>query len=87
MRNFIDTIFGPVLEWLNGISDAMRDLSLPVARPLDPNRYFGYFSFLGPNWVTLITTIMTLGFIYLLVYFIVNNMGLLIKFKDMIKWW
>lgn len=87
MRNLIDTIFGPVLSWLNNISTSIRELSVPVSRPIDPSRYFGYFSFLGPHWVTLVTTILTLGFIYLVVYFIVTNIGLFMKFKNMIKWW
>lgn len=87
MRNLIDTIFGPVLNWLNNISQSIRDLSVPVSRPLDPSKYFGYFGFLGSHWITLITTVMTLGFIYLLLYLIVTNIGLLIKFKNMIKWW
>ncbi|MND45548.1 hypothetical protein D3C76_316290 [compost metagenome] len=87
MRNFIDTIFNPVLGWLGSISSGLRSLSVPVARPLDFGRYFGQFSFLGPKWITLITTICALGFIYLILFFVLSNVGLFRKFKDMIKWW
>ncbi|MNW41495.1 hypothetical protein D3C74_186340 [compost metagenome] len=87
MRNFIDTIFNPVLGWLQSISDGLRSLSIPVARPIDFGKYLGHFSFLGSKWITFITTICTLGFIYLILFFIVSNIGLFRKFKDMIKWW
>ncbi|PAF30773.1 hypothetical protein [Paenibacillus sp. 7516] len=87
MKNLIDTIFGPVIMFLTTISDSLRSLSVPVARPLDFGKYFGHFSFMGPIWITVVTTICTLGFIYFITYLIVNNMGLFQKFKDFIKWW
>ena len=87
MKNLIDTIFSPVLLFLNSISDSLRSLSVPLARPLDFGKYLGHFTFLGPVWITFITTVCTLGFIYFLVYFIVNNMGLFQKLKNFIHWW
>lgn len=87
MRNLVDTIFSPVLNFLNIISDSLRSLSIPIARPIDFSRYLGYFNFLGPAWTTFITTVCTLAFIYFIVFFITSNMGLFIKFKNFIKWW
>lgn len=87
MQNLIDTIFGPVLGWLHMISDQLHNLSVPVSRPINFGRYFGHFSFLGPAWITVITTVCTLGFIYLLLYFIMSADGLFGKFKNRIKWW
>lgn len=87
MHNFIDTIFNPVIGWLDSIAANLRSLSVPVSRPLDFGRYFGQFSFLGPAWTTLITTICTLGFIYFVLFFIMANAGLFQKFKDKIQWW
>lgn len=87
MKNLIDTIFSPVLLFLSSIADSLRSLSVPLARPLDFGKYLGQFSFMGPVWITFITTICTLAFIYFIVYLVVNNMGLFQKFKDFIKWW
>lgn len=87
MRNLIDTIFGPVLIWLNNISSSISSLSVPVSRPINFGRYFGHLSFLGPHWITFITTVCTLAFIYFVIYLIKTQSGLFIKFKDMIKWW
>ena len=87
MRNFIDTLFDPVLGFLNPIAASLRNLSVPLSRPLDLGKYFGYFSFLGPAWMTVITTTCTLAFIYLTLYFIMNSQGLYQRFKDSVKWW
>lgn len=87
MRSLIDSIFSPFLNWLYVIFNRIHDLSVPLARPLDLDRYFGYFSFLGSNWTSFISTVCALGFVYLITYIIVANIGLLIKFKNMVKWW
>ncbi len=87
INNFIDTLFGPVLGWLSSVSGAIRDMSVPVSRPLNFGRYFGYFSFLGPAWMTVITTACVLAFIYFVTYFVVNSQGLYQRFKDSVKWW
>ncbi|AHM67482.1 hypothetical protein PPSQR21_038440 [Paenibacillus polymyxa SQR-21] len=87
MRNFVDSIFGPILGWLNGIAVSLSDLSVPLSRPLNFSKYFGYFSFLGSTWMTFITTCCTLAFIYLIVYIIKTQWGLILHVKDLIKWW
>lgn len=87
MRNLIDSLFRPVLDWLANTTSYLSDLSVPVSMPVDFSKYFGYFSVLGPKWQLMITTLMALLFIYFLVYLIMSNIGLLRKFKDVIKWW
>lgn len=87
MRNIIDSIFGPVLTWLNDIYVSISNLFVPLSRPINFGRYFGYFSFLGPVWITFIQTVCTLAFIYFVVYLIKTQTGLFLKFKDFIKWW
>jgi hypothetical protein len=87
MRAFIDTIFTPVLSWLQGIIDSIRDMSVPLARPIDVDKYFGYFGLFGSGWQDLIETVCTLAFIYGICYVVVSQIGLFTKFKDFIKWW
>lgn len=87
MRDLVDTIFHPFLNFLDGVRANILNLSVPLAKPLDFSRYFGQISFLGPVWETFITTSFVLLFIYFLVYVIVNNLDLIIKFKNLIKWW
>lgn len=87
IRNLIDTIFDPIIGWLTIIIENINKLSVPVARPLNIDLYFGPFVHLGPYWLTLITTICFLAFVYVICYIIVAYQGFFIKFKDTIKWW
>ncbi len=87
MRGLIDTMFSPVLGWLYSIVSAIQSVIVPAARPFSLSDYFGYFDFLGPAWKTFITTVCTLGFIYLLIFFIMSNIGLFRKFKDILFRW
>ncbi len=87
MKGVIDTVFNPLLNWLNGIFNSIMNLSVPLSHPLNLSKYLGLFSYLGPTWTSFVTTACALGFIYLVAYLIVAQRGLLIKFKDMIKWW
>jgi hypothetical protein len=65
----------------------INSLSVPVSRPIDLSNYFGWFGLLGPYWQLFITTAGALGFIYLICYLIMSQVGLFSKFKDLIKWW
>lgn len=87
MRNLIDTIFKPVLKWLKMVFDTLMELSVPLARPLDISQYLGVFGYLGPAWISFITTACALAFIYIVCFLFVAQRGLVIRFKDMIKWW
>lgn len=87
MRDLIDSIFSPLLLWLTDIYSRIHELSVPLARPINLSNYFGIFNFLGPTWTSCITTIIALAVIYFIVYIIVANIGLIIKFKNMVKWW
>lgn len=87
MRDLIDTIFHPVLGWLEGIITNIHRLSVPLSHPIDFGNYAGYFGILGPYWSKFVTTGFALAFIYFVVYLVVSNIGLFAKFKNMIKWW
>lgn len=87
MRNLIDTIFSPVLNWLHSISSAISQMAVPLARPLDISKYFGYFGMLGSGWQDFIKTVCALAFIYCICYLVVTQVDLFRKFKDAVKWW
>jgi hypothetical protein len=87
MRAIIDTIFSPLLNWLIGINQSIQDMSVPLARPINVSDYFGVFAHFGAGWTSFVTTICTLAFIYGMCFIVVTQIGLLIKFKDVIKWW
>lgn len=87
MIALIDTIFAPVLLWLESIQQSIKSLSVPVARPFDLGQYLGWFRLLGPWWVTFVTTACFLACVYMIAFVIVSYRGMYISFKDSIKWW
>lgn len=87
MRNFIDTILGPVLNWLSGIYDWLHQMSVVQARPINFSSYFGWFGLLGPSWTLFIINVCLFGFIYFIVLIVMNSESLYQKFKDAVKWW
>lgn len=87
MIALIDTVFAPLLGWLMNISSFIRELSVPVSRPLNISNYFGPFVLLGPYWMTFITTAAFLGFVYVVTFIVVSTNGMAIKFKNTVKWW
>lgn len=87
LNDLIDAILSPVILWLTQIYDRLHSLSVPLARPLNLSLYFGYFSVLGPVWTTVVTTIISLSVIYFILFVIMKNIDLILKFKSLIKWW
>lgn len=87
MRSLIDTIFQPVLTWLQSIINSINDMSVPLSRPINIDNYFGYFALFGSGWQDFVQTVCALAFIYGICYLVVIQIGLFSKFKDIIKWW
>lgn len=87
MKALIDTIFGPVLNWLTNMYNSIHDLSVPLSRPLNVDKYFGVIGLMGNGWMDFAKTVCALSFIYGISYIVVTQIELFRKFKDMIKWW
>lgn len=87
IHDLIDTVFLPVLNFLNSLYNSIKELSIPVSRPINISKYLGVFGYLGPSWVLFIVNGALLGFIYIVCYLFVAQRGLFSKFKDTIKWW
>lgn len=87
MRDLIDSFISPLLVWLQSIYDRLHDLSVPLSRPLNLSNYLGYFNILGGTWTSCISTMLALSVIYFILWVIVSNIGLISRFKTLIKWW
>lgn len=89
MRGFVDTIFSPVLDFLKQILSNLVSarLEIPKGKLFDVFDYFPYFSMFGPGWRNFVVTVAFLSFTYLILYFVLNNIGFFLKLKDAIKWW
>lgn len=86
MKALIDTVFNPILGWLSSIADLLSDMSVPASRGLDLSNYIGFLAYFG-KWSTVFTTLILFLFIYSVTYVLVAQLGLLQRFKDLIKWW
>jgi len=85
--DLIDTMFSPLLGWLTDLYNRILMLSVPLGRPLDLSNYFGFFKILGSTWMMVISQMIGLSVIYFIVWVVVNNLGVISKFKMLIKWW
>ena len=87
MKNLIDTIFHPFVNFLNQLIDLLGNVTMPADRPVNILMYLNPFGVLGTAWITLIQSFLALLVLYFIIYFIKNGQEMLIKFKDTIKWW
>lgn len=87
MIALIDTIFHPLLMMITNASTYLNQASVPLSRPLNISNYLGPFVLLGPYWMLFITNSALLAFIYVVLFIVQANNGLVIKFKGVIKWW
>lgn len=87
MKNLIDTIFNPILDFIDNISSSLSELSIPLSRPIPIENYLAVFNYLGPYWTAFLISIITMAFIYLVIYIIISQKDLLIDFKNLLKWW
>lgn len=87
MRNFIDSIFGPIIQFLALINEKLGEIGTVAARGLRLDDYFGVFAILGPAWTGVISSLLSSLFFLAVLYVIKHYSGVLLYLKDLIKWW
>lgn len=87
MIALIDTIFGPVLDWLLTIQQYLLSAVVPSSYTLSFGNIFSPLAMISPAWAALITNTVVMVVAYAIIYVVVNGAGLLSTFKDLIKWW
>lgn len=70
LRNFIDTIFDPIIRFLDWIQETLTRVGTVVAVGYDLNKWFGWIKLLGNGFVALLQSILAslifLGFLYII---------------------
>lgn len=87
MIALIDTIFNPVIGWLDSIRSILLKASVPSQYRLPIGNYLRHFALLGPGWMAFIGSLVVLSAIYGYVYVASSGIGLFERFKNIIKWW
>lgn len=86
MTNFIDSLFSPILQFLDLMLGKLNDLSTVAAKGIRLDHYFGIFGIIGNEWTAVITSLISsLIFLYTL-YMIQKYSRVLLWLKDLIKW-
>lgn len=87
MINFIDSIFAPVLQFLNLIISKLAGIGTIAAKGVRLDHYFGVFGLLGPTWTGVITSFLTAFLFVFILYMVQKYSRVLLWLKDLIKWW
>lgn len=87
MINFINSVFNPVLQFLNMIIDRLSSIGTMSAKGIRLGDYFGFFAILGPAWTGVITSFLTAFMFVFILYMVQKYSRILLWLKDLIKWW
>lgn len=87
MIALIDTLFYPILSWISSLRDTLLSARVPLSQSLPLDSLFSPVAMLSPSWQLVISNIFMMVFIYLIIYIVVNGVGLLETFRNAVKWW
>ncbi|MED4600090.1 hypothetical protein P9314_05120 [Paenibacillus validus] len=87
MRNFIDSLFSPIIQFLDQCYAKLASVGTIAAKGIRLDHYFGFFSILGNEWTAVITSLIT-AFLFLYVLDNIQKISrVLLWFKALIKFW
>lgn len=87
MTNFIDSLFAPILQFLDLIYGKLSSIGTVAAKGIRLDHYFGVFAILGPAWTSVITSLITCLIFLFILSMIKRYSGVLLYLKDLIRWW
>jgi len=87
MIALIDTIFGPITNWLSQIITFLNSATIPKSYTFQLSNLFAPLAMISPAWSLLITNIFIMAVTYTVIFIVINTAGLFEKFKNLIKWW
>lgn len=87
MNNFIDSLFAPVLQFLELIITKLGGIGRIAAKGIRLDDYFAIFGILGPEWAQVINSLLAALLFTFILYMIQKYSRVLLWLKDLIKWW
>ena len=87
MRNFIDSLFNPMSQFLQSIKTNLLQYSIQKNMLIDLDSFFSPFALLGPSWVLFIKTFVGSLFGITMLLIAIGLRGVYLYFKEGVKLW
>jgi hypothetical protein len=87
MKNFVDSIFGPPITFLDMIIDLLNRVSLVAGKGISLSNYFGFFSYLPGPLVAVVNSLLAAVMFLAILQLIKAVMRMYGQVKEWIKWW
>lgn len=87
LKNFIDSIFSPPLEFLKMARDYLNHVSTVAGHGINLNNYFGFFSYLPSSMQAVINSLLASIIILAILQLVKTIMRMYYAVKDGSKWW
>lgn len=87
LKSIIDTILGPAITFLQFALDKLNSVSLVADRGLNLDYFLGPVSALGPNWITLVKSLIASMLLLAIVFMAKMAYNAYLNAKEGSKWW
>lgn len=87
IKNFIDAIFAPPLQFLQMIVDMLGNVSLVAGRGIDLNNYFMFFNYMPGSWQMVIKSLLASVTLLAVLFLVRATWNVYLNVKNSLKWW
>ena len=87
LRNAIDSIFAPPLEFLRLARSYLSHASLVAGHGININNYLGFFGYLPPSMQAVLNSLFASVVLLSILLLVKTILRLYYAFKDASKWW
>jgi hypothetical protein len=87
IKNLIDSIFAPLLQFLTLIVDMLDNAGTIVGAGINVNNYFSFFGYLPAEWQGVVKSAMASVVLLAILFLVRSFWDMYLKSKDSIQYW
>jgi len=87
VKNFIDVIFAPPLQFLELCQDMLDNAGAVVGRGLSLGNYFSFFGYLPAEWQAVIQSALASVTLLAILFLVRALWNMYLRIKQSVKWW
>lgn len=87
LKNFVDTIFKPPIEFLQKVIEFLGELSIIAGKGININNYLGFVSYLPGSMQMVVNSLLSAVVFLAILRLIAAVMATYYNVKQGIKWW